>query len=192
LQSEDEILQQLLNRESRSPKQVGVINSKTMKKKRLIFAAILLCGAVWVAQAQIQETFVTVEYTEQGTIKTEDFSLEGGIVQILNNSVMIIFSENPSLNRTYVFDNINTMKFERRDVNTIKNVEAENFKIYFDGNTLHISATQSIGTVNVYSITGARVAGVENNAITAQINLSTLPTGVYIVQAGANTVKIIK
>jgi hypothetical protein len=161
-------------------------------KKPFLFAVALLCGAVWVAQAQTQITYVTVEYTEQGTIKTDDFSLEGGLVQILNNSVMIVFAENPALNRTYVFDDINTMNFERRTVNAIENADAETFKVHFDGNILHINAAQSIGKVNVYSITGARVAEVESAAHTAQMNLSALPKGTYIVQTGTNSVKIIK
>jgi hypothetical protein len=163
-----------------------------MKKLLFIFAVTFFCGTLWVVQAQTQETFVTVEYTEQGTIKTDDFSLGGGIVQILNNSVMIIFSENSSLNRSYVFDDINTMNFERRDVNAIKNVDADKFKVVFDGNTLHITAQQSIGKVSVYSIIGARVAELESDANIAQINLSSLPSGAYIVQARTNIVKIIK
>jgi hypothetical protein len=163
-----------------------------MKKIQIPFAIALFCGALWVAQAQTQETFVTVEYTEQSTIKTDDFSLEGGIVQILNNSVMITFSDNPALNRTYVFDDINTMSFEKRNVSVPENAGEENFKIYFDGNTLHIKAAQTIGKINVYSITGALVAEVDSNANTAQINLSALSNGAYMVQAGTNIVKIIK
>jgi len=163
-----------------------------MKKLLFIFAVTLFCGTVWVAKAQTQETFVTVEYTQQGTVKTDIFSLEGGIVQILNNSVMIIFSDNPALNRTYLFDDINTMNFEKRNVSIHENLGEENFKIYFDGNVLHINSVQTIGKVNVYSITGALVAEVESNANTAQINLSSLPKGAYIVQTGTNNIKIIK
>ncbi|MCL2290115.1 MAG: T9SS type A sorting domain-containing protein [Bacteroidetes bacterium] len=161
-------------------------------KKQLFFAALLLCGALWVAQAQTQEKFLTVEYTSQGTIKTDDFSFEGGIVQILNNMVMIIFPANPVLNRIYLFDDINTMNFEQRDVSIVKNVDTEYFKAYFYGGILHITAAQTVGKVNVYSIIGAWVAGIESYADTAQINLSALPKGVYVVQIGARKVKIIK
>jgi hypothetical protein len=161
-------------------------------KKVFIFVAVLLCGTVSAAQAQNQETFVTVEYTTQGTLKTDNFSIEGGKVQIFNNTVMVTFLGNPTLNRIYVFDDISTMNFERRIVNVNEYVDAENFKVYFDGNILHIIAAQTVGVVNVYSITGAWMAGVESDANIAQINLSALPKGVYIVQAGTNKVKIIK
>jgi hypothetical protein len=162
-----------------------------MKKIRLILAVALLCGIVWVAQAQTQETFLTVKFTEAGILKTDDFSFEGGMVQILNNSVMVIFSGNSSLNRTYQFDDIENMKFERRGV-SVGSIDTENFQVYLNGNMLNISAAQSVGKVNVYSITGAWVAGVDSQTNTAQINISALPAGAYIVQAGANVVKIIK
>jgi hypothetical protein len=84
------------------------------------------------------------------------------------------------------------MSFEQRPVNAIEDIVAENFKINFDGNTLYISAMQSIGTVNVFSISGAKVISVDSNASNTQINLSALPKGAYIVQAGTNKVKIIK
>jgi hypothetical protein len=161
-------------------------------KKPFLFAVALLCGAFWVAQAQTQATYVTVKYTEQGAIKTDFFSMEGGLVQILNNSVMFVFAENPSLNRSYVFDDVNTMNFEQRNVSILENMNEENFKVFFDGNILHINAAQSVGKVSVYSITGARVAEVKSDAHTAQINLSALPKGTYIVQAGTHSVKIIK
>jgi len=159
-------------------------------KKQLLFAVLLLCGAVWAAPVQAQKMYLTVKHVSQGNVVTDDFSLEGGIVQILNNTVSVIYSGNPTLNRTYQFDNIKSMGF--RNVYGVKNIDAENFKAYFDGNILHVTATQTLGTVNVYSITGARMAGVESATNTAQINLSALPNGVYIVQAGTNTVKIVK
>ena len=162
-----------------------------MKIKPLFFTIALLWGVVGLAQAQTQEIFVTVKYTEQGTVKTDDFSLEGGIVQILNNTVLVIFEGNPALNRVYQFDDINTMSFEQRNVGVSEN-ETENFKVFFDGNTLNITALQVVGAASVYSVTGALVAQVESCTNTAQINLSALPKGVYMVQAGKNIVKIIK
>ena len=162
-----------------------------MKIKPLFFVTALLWSVFGLAQAQTQEIFVTVKYTEQGTVKTDNFSLEGGIVQILNNTVLAIFAGNPTLNRVYQFDDINTMSFEQRNVGVSEN-ETENFKVFFDGNTLHITAVQVVGTVSVYSVTGALVAQVESNTNTAQINLSALPKGAYMVQTGTNIVKIIK
>jgi len=162
-----------------------------MKIKPLFFVTALLWGVIGLVQAQTQEIFVTVKYTEQGTVKTDNFSLEGGIVQILNNTVLAIFEGNPALNRVYRFDDINTMSFEQRNVGVREN-ETENFKVFFDGNTLNITAVQVVGTVSVYSVTGALVAQIESNTNFAQINLSALPKGVYMVQAGTNIVKIIK
>jgi hypothetical protein len=75
---------------------------------------------------------------------------------------------------------------------SIENIDANRFNVCFDGNTLYITAVQSIGNINVYSITGARVAEMESDANIAQINLSSLPNGAYIVHVGANKVKIIK
>jgi hypothetical protein len=164
-----------------------------MKQKRFILLLFLFGASVCVAQAQTQQTYVKVEYTDNGTVKTDDFTLDGGKVQIKNNQVLVIFAENPALNKMYLFDNINSMFFEQRNVGVNENCATEDFKVYLDGSgILSITATQPVGKVSVYSVTGAYVAGMETDAITAQINLSSLPQGVYIVQAGSNIVKIIK
>jgi hypothetical protein len=163
-----------------------------MTKKRLLLFAALLFSAIWVTQAQTQETFVTVKHYQQGILKTDIISMKGGIAQILNNTVMIFFANNPAQNRSYEFDNINTMNFELRNVSVPENIISENLKVYFDGVTLHITSTQAIGKVIVFSFTGAQVAEVESDTNTAQINLSALPKGAYIVQAGTNKVKFIK
>ena len=126
-----------------------------MKQKRFIFLLLLFGVTVWGAKAQTQQTFVKVEYTDNGTVKTDDFSLEGGKVQIKNNQVLVIFAENPSLNKVYLFDNINSMFFERRKVGVNENSATEDFKVYLDGSgILNITATQPVGKVSVYSVTG--------------------------------------
>jgi hypothetical protein len=164
-----------------------------MKPKRFIFLLLLLGVSGWVAQAQTQETFVKVEHLDGATVKTDDFSLKGGYVQIKNNQVLVIFAENPALNKIYLFDNINSMFFEQRNVGVNENSTPEDFKVYLDGSgILYITAAQPIGKVSVYSVTGALVADIENNASNAQINLSAIPKGAYLVQAGTNKVKIIK
>jgi len=164
-----------------------------MKRNRFILLLLFLGVSVWVAQAQTKETFVKVEYTDNGTVKTDDFSLKGGYVQIKNNQVLVIFAENPLLNKMYLFDNINSMFFEQRNVGVNENSTTEDFKVYLDGSgILNITATQPVGKVSVYSVTGVYVAGTETDAPTAQINLSAFPKGAYFVQAGSNTVKIVK
>jgi len=164
-----------------------------MKLNRFIFLLLLLGGSVWVAQAQTKETFVKVNYTDNGTVQTDDFSLKGGYVQIKNNQVLVIFPENSLLNKIYVFDNINSMFFEQRNVGVDETCLTEDFKVYLDGSgILNITATQPIGKVSLYSVSGACVYSLETDAPTAQINLAAFPKGAYFVQAGNNTVKIVK
>jgi hypothetical protein len=159
-----------------------------MKKKLFLFA-VVLSGIVWVAQAQIQETFLTVT-TSSGT---ENFSLAGGEVQILNNAVNIVFAENPALNRHYAFDKVTSLSFEQRNIQSgVESVSAAAFKAIIDNNgVLQISAEQALGAVRVYSLAGVLVATIESSDNTAVINLSAQPQGTYIVQAGKNQVKII-
>jgi hypothetical protein len=162
-------------------------------KLRFIFLLLFFGVSVWGAQAQTQQTYVKVEYLDGTTVKTDDFSFEGGKVQIKNDQVLVIFAANPSLNKVYEFDNINSMFFEQRNVGVNENSATENVTVYLDNSgILNITATQPVGKVSVYSVTGARVAGVESNAATVQINLASLPQGAYFVQAGNNIVKIIK
>ncbi|MDL2312835.1 T9SS type A sorting domain-containing protein [Bacteroidales bacterium OttesenSCG-928-B11] len=185
-----------------------------MKKLLLIITIAILCGAVWTAQAQVQKTFLKVIYVdlvtveinvydpdlamwidvevEQYTVLTDDFPIEGGIVQIRNNEVTVVFADSVEQNRSYLFDDVISMEFEQRTVQGIKEMETIKFSAYFVGDVLHLSSEQMLGNVSIYSITGALVAGINNAGNTAQINLPGLSKGVYIVRAGTSSVKTIK
>ena len=160
-----------------------------MIKKLFLLSAVLL-AASWVIQAQNQETFLTV-VTSSGT---DDFSLEGGEVQILNNTVSIVYEEDATLNRSYVFDNVESFTFALRNVTGIESVDVNRFNAYIDKNdVLYISSpVQALGTIHVYAISGTLVASIESDSNTAAFNLSAQPKGAYIVQVGINKVKIIK
>lgn len=157
--------------------------------KKLFLLSIVLFAVNWFAPAQNQETFLTV-VTSSGT---DDFSLAGGEVQILNNTVSIVYAENATLNRNYTFDNVKSLSFTLRNATGIDSVAVNKFNAYIDKNdVLNISSVQTLGTVHVYSLSGALVASIESNGNTAAINLSTQPKGTYIVQVGISKVKVIR
>jgi len=125
-----------------------------------------------------------------GIEQTDDFRFEGGEITVKDNEVKVVFAD-ASKNRSYEFDNVRQIVVEMRDVTAIEPVGDFRAFVEVDGN-LRITSAGRIGLVEVYSIAGLRIASVHVEASETAINLQTAPRGVYIVKAGARTVKILK
>jgi hypothetical protein len=123
----------------------------------------------------------------------EDFLLEDAEVLIKGDEVSIVYEKEPEKNRKFDFDRIKTFEFELRSVTGNNKVRAIIFRAYMDGTgMLHVEAEQALGQVNVYTTTGVLVASKKTGDNQAQINLSAVPRGVYVVQTGTNSLLIIK
>ena len=123
----------------------------------------------------------------------EEFALTGAEVQIAGNTVTIAYAAEPAKNRSFNFDNVQSFAFELRNVSSVGETKTVSFRAYTDGaGILHIEAEHPLGQVNVYNLSGVAVASAKTDGTQAQINLSALPRGVYIVQSGVNRLSIIK
>lgn len=150
---------------------------------------------------QAQETFLTILHTSSsGSNITDEFSFEGGEIVVQDGAVSVIFSD-AALNRTYNFDKIKSLTFTTQPASgseqgpgtaVAKAAAAAKPAAYIDPlGMLHVWNVS--GVIRIYSVTGLLVASgkVEDSATTG-INLSQLPSGVYIIQSEKGSVKIVK
>jgi len=81
-----------------------------------------------------------------------------------------------------------TFTFEQRVGNgtAIEVVAASKWDVYYTGNSLHF--TELVNSVAVYTVSGILVAKVSGNYTDVPVNLA---KGIYIVQAGGKTVKLL-
>jgi len=125
----------------------------------------------------------------------EEFSLKGAEILIEGNEVSLEYAAEPAKNRTFEFDRIKGFEFELRSSTAIGKVKipVPILRAFVDGaGMLQVEAEQPLGQVNVYTAAGALVASQKTGDKRTQINLSSATRGIYIVQAGANRLLIIK
>lgn len=92
---------------------------------------------------------------------------------------------------------ISNIKFVLKDdiieePSSVGSINANDFTAYFDGNILSISSNKSLGKIFVYAVNGELVTYTESSSNKEEINLSSLPKGIYIVQCNTNKIKIVK
>lgn len=161
-----------------------------MKKKIYILAVALVAMAVCL-QAQAS-SYLTVTYVAEGSTSSDNFSIEGGEIQILDNTVNIVFAGNPTQDRTYLFDDIRSLQFEIQTSTGSVNSDAP-LAVYTDkAGILYLRATKSLGFVGVYSVAGTLVTTISSNSTETRIDFGKVPPGVYFVKTGNQTVKFVK
>ena len=170
---------------------------KTKILRNVVAIAICLAASTLGAMAQdSKESYLKLSHypTVSSTIVTVDeFSLTGAEVLIKGNEVSVEYAAQPAKNRKYDFDLITSFEFGLRTITGISNVNALVFRAYIDeGKILHIEAEESLGQVNIYSLTGALLTSHKTDGNRTQINMSSFQRGIYIVQGGVNRALIIK
>src|SRR5690554_192281 len=136
-------------------------------------------------------SFPTNTSTPQNLTLNISAAAEGVTDTELECSIYIHMEHNDG-KANYTLSNI---KFVLKDdivETSVGSVNADDFVSYFDGNILRVSSNKSLDKVFVYAVNGALVAYTENSSNRAEIDLSSLPKGIYIVQVKSNKVKIIK
>ena len=122
----------------------------------------------------------------------EEFLLTGAEILIEDNEVLIIYASEPEKNSKFDFDRITGFEFELRGSTGIAKAPVTVLRAYVDkANMLQVEAEKALGQVNVYTVTGALVASQKTDGNRTQINLSAVPRGIYVVQAGHNRLLII-
>ena len=171
--------------------------NKTIFSMRKVAIAICLAATTFGVYAQdAKESYLKLSHCLSHSITTEtvdEFSLTGAEVLIKGNEVSIVYAAEPAKNRKFEFDLVRSFEFGLRTITGINNVNALVFRAYIDGaKILHIEAEESLGQVNVYTLTGGLVASQKTDGNRTQINMSGFQRGVYVVQGGVNRVMVVK
>lgn len=163
-----------------------------MKKIFLIIFALSFIG---MTNAQTYQTFLKVTHSTSGSSVTDEIAFEGGEVILLDNTININFVENIAANRSYAFDKVTAFAFETRNLTAINKVDvSQKLGVSVDkaGEMLRINSNVSLGKISIWSISGALLVKSEIDSNEININIASLPQGVYIVQSGASKVKFVK
>jgi hypothetical protein len=163
---------------------------KKMKNRFLITAiAFLLFGAGLSAQ---KITSLEVTHNLAGEDLSDRFSFEGGALTILTGDIIVAYA-NEALNKLYSFGDVLSLSFITAVPNAIATLEADEKKAmaFFDNQgILHINPTEN--PIEIFSITGAKMARFEGTKNQMQYDLSACPHSIFLVKTGNKTVKIIK
>ena len=156
-----------------------------MKTKIFLLVAICLLSVAGISAQKVTSLKITTENT------ADNFSFEGGVFTILNDVITVTYA-NTSLNKSYAFADVVSIAFETSEVSSIKQTNADaNLSVYIDDvGVLQIDSKAS--QIDVFNVTGAKIASLANVGNSVQFDLSTYPKGLFLVKAGNKTVKVIK
>lgn len=162
-----------------------------MKKKIYILAVAFIATIAYMYASA--SSFLKVTYVTEDGLSSDNFSIEGGEVQILDNAVNVVYPGNPDLNKTYVFDDIRSLQFEVQTATGNINSDIK-LSVYPDARAgiLCLRAKEPLGLVSIYSIAGTIVSSVNSNSQEVNIDIRELRSGVYIVKSGNQIVKFVK
>ena len=165
--------------------------------RSVLVIAICLAATTFGAHAQDEkESYLKLSHfltSSSTTLTVEEFSLTGAEVLIKGNEVSVEYAAEPAKNRKFDFDLIKSFEFGLRLITGINNVNTLVFRAYIDeAKILHIEAEESLGQVNIYSLTGTLLTSHKTDENRTQINMSSFQRGLYIVQGGINRVMIVK
>ncbi len=163
-----------------------------MKKTIIYFAIMLLFSAY--ATAQNYEPIVNLSYEQDGTLESEEISLQDGEIVIYNNDLDFLYDSNPSKNRNFEFDKVKKLVVSNKPRTFIEELfHNSNFEAFIDKDSqLHISSDKELGRVSVYSISGSMIVDFVTSSNKATVDMSNISQGVYIIRCGVKTVKVIK
>jgi hypothetical protein len=157
-----------------------------MKNRELLLAvALLLSLTAGVVQARNQALYLIARQgeTEAGAFdiaKITDIRLSGP------TTVTIVLG-----NRDFLLETLGPFTFEERssgsDTGT-ESVHASAWKVYYDGQNLHVETGQPAGNVTIYSIFGVVIGRYVNQPV---IPLNHLPPGVYVVHDGSHVARFV-
>ncbi len=162
-----------------------------MKKKIYILTVALIAT---VACIHAGTSYLTVNYVTGEGPDSDYFSVEGGEVQILNDTVKIVFASNPTQNRTYNFDSVRSMQFAGVSVSVdeVKFHSQLNTFVDHKAGLLHLKAKEPLGLISIYSVAGNMVTHINTESTEVDINIQNLCSGVYFVKKANHIVKFIK
>ena len=155
-----------------------------MKTNFFLLAAI--CMLSLVAGVSAQQTTSLKILTKSSS---DNFSFEGGVFTILNDEITVTYADS-ELNKSYSFADVVSIAFETQGVTSIKQTNANSIAYIDNAGVLNINCKAL--QIDIFNITGVKIASLVNTGNSSQFDLSSYPKGLFLVKAGNQTIKVIK
>lgn len=159
-----------------------------------IFLGLILCFLNSLATYS-QENYTTVNiYKKNGETVTFLLSAHPQMT-FLSDSVFVIAADSSKFQA--LRSEIEEITFERgipNEIDILESLDKQVFFKYIDEHSITIYGIDNMSSIRIYDITG-KIFKPEINSIDSkvfEINLSELPSGIYIINADGNSIKIRK
>lgn len=164
-------------------------------KKKALFLLLIVSGLLAKTHtiAQEVEPYVRITHNEGNNLVEDFFSIEDGVMKILNNDLLFIYSKRPELNRTYEFHMVSKIQFMEQSITSVEFLKENSVVAFIDKDMLlHLSSDKSLGKISVWTITGVNIANIDSKETSASIPLPKADQGIYIIRLTDQTIKLIK
>ena len=158
--------------------------NKKITLKRLVASIFMILTAAVMMNAQTDSSWCVVAHDNGKEVGWHSVNVITDI-QVTSQSATFVLTDG----KTFPYPiTSTTFTFEQRAGNgtAIEVINAPKWNVYYNGSSLHF--TESVNSVAVYSVSGILIAKVSGNYTDVPVNLA---KGIYIVQAGGKTVKLL-
>jgi hypothetical protein len=165
------------------------LKNKKMRKSLLIIC-ILLSTSIYIQATEVQSLVV------QSKTSSESVNILSGVRKIIFSGGTMSVVKKDATQRDYTLNNVQKLLFALRSTSTeISEVSVNNLTAYPNPSTnlLFVEGVSSEDNVHLYDLKGneLKIPRVLVNNI-LQINTSTLPQGLYLLQVNNQTIKFQK
>ena len=157
--------------------------------KKLYMFILMLAAAVGI-NAQTQSTCLTLNFTN-GTVAK--FAIPKKPVVTFSGEELVV-KTSLDLTASYPVADVETFNFTEGTTASVNAIAGDKtYNVEFIGNSEIVITGQNLTGANVYSVSGAHVASAKANAGVVSVDLSALPSGIYLIEVpGFSSMKIQK
>lgn len=160
-----------------------------------ILLGLLLCVFNSLA-AYCQDNNTTVNFNKTDGEKVTYLLVDHPKMTFSTDSIFVI-DANTKIKISYLRSEIEDITFEKgipNEIDILESLDKQVFFKYIDEHSITIYGIDNMSSIRIYDITG-KIFKPEINSIDSkvfEINLSELPSGIYIINADGNSLKIRK
>ncbi len=159
-------------------------------KQRLLLLSLLMICFIGVRAADKQNTLFVLT---KGNVLHQFVLADKPKVTFEGTSLKVTCEKNASASYTFNLSDVIRFAYDAKSATGIDEIQDEPAGISQEGDVLVISQVKAGATVSVFALDGKLVRQLKpQRSGTYRLNLSELPSGLYIVKAGNTTYKITK
>ena len=159
-------------------------------KQRLLLLSLLMICFIGVRAADKQNTLFVLT---KGNVLHQFVLADKPKVTFEGTNLKVTCENNASASYTFNLSDVIRFAYDEKSATGIDEVVAKPIDVSQEGDVLVVSQLKAGATVNVFSIDGKLVRQLKpHRSGTYRLNLSELPSGLYLVKAGNTTYKITK